>query len=100
MRFSLAVLQLLVVLVLSFAARADDGFRCKGDQLVNEGDRMSDVRELCGEPDAVFHRVGKHGVQIDEWSYDLGPTTFTRTVIFKNGRVKNIVAGAYGRKSQ
>jgi hypothetical protein len=39
---------------------------------------MSEVRELCGEPDGVFHRVAKHGVQIDEWTYDVGPTTFTK----------------------
>jgi hypothetical protein len=100
MRFSVAVLALLVILVQSVNARADDGFRCKGDRLVNEGDRMFEVRALCGEPDGVFHRVERHGGQIDEWTYDLGPTTFTRTVVFRNGRVADIVAGSYGRKTR
>lgn len=99
MRFHLAAFGLLVIVVSSTAARANDGLRCKGDQLVNEGDRMYEVRALCGEPDEVFHRVEKR-IQIDEWTYDLGPNTLTRTVIFKNGRVADIVAGNYGRKTR
>jgi hypothetical protein len=100
MRYSLAFLGLLVVLVQASAARANDGLRCKGDQLVNEGDRMYEVRELCGDPDGVFHRVGWDGEQLDEWTYDLGPTMLIRTVIFKSTRVVDIVAGHYGRKSR
>ena len=99
MRFLLVVFELLVVLSQSITARANDGLRCEGDRLVKEGDRMYEVRSMCGEPVSVFHRVERHGVQVDEWTYDLGPTTFTRTVVFKNGRVADIVAGAYGRKS-
>ncbi len=100
MRFSLAFVGLLVTLVQSSAARANDGLRCKGDELVNEGDRMYEVRALCGEPDGVFHRVGWDGDQLDEWTYDFGPTNLIRTVIFKNSLVVDIVAGHYGRKSR
>jgi hypothetical protein len=99
MRLSLAVLGLTIILSQSITARADDGLRCK-DRLVKEGDRMYVVRALCGEPDGVFHRVESFEVQIDEWTYDLGPSAFARTVVFKNGRVADVVADAYGRKSR
>jgi len=100
MRYSLSVLALLVILSQSITARADDGLRCKEDRLVHEGDQMYEVQALCGEPDSVFHRVERHGVQVDEWTYDLGPTTFTRTVVFRNGCVADIVANFYGHKSR
>jgi hypothetical protein len=100
MRTLLVVFELLFILGQSVPARANDGLRCKEERLVNEGDRMSEVRALCGEPDGAFHRVEKHGIQIDEWTYDLGPESFIRTVIFKNGRVVDIVAGPYGGKQR
>jgi len=101
-------------------AQADDGFRCGTGRLVSLGDRMSDVQNRCGDPDAVSARVERrklkyrvshwiNGVQesvveerevdvpIDEWTYDLGPRAFIRYVQFENGTVTSVVTGGYGR---
>lgn len=102
-------------------AWADEGFRCGTGKLVSVGDRMFDVRDRCGEPDAVSSRVERrkvkyrvnrwiYGVQesvveereveipIEEWTYDLGPRSFVRYVVFENGTVVNVATGRYGRK--
>ncbi len=119
MRISLALVPLLVIL--AGPALADDGFRCKTRRLVSVGDRMSDVLDRCGEPDAVAERVEKRKVKhrftrrvgdveesvveeqeveipITEWTYDMGPQSFTRYVIFEAGAVVNVATGQYGRR--
>jgi hypothetical protein len=121
MRIPFAPLSLLVSLAMPIAARADDGFRCPSGRLVDVGDGMADVADRCGEPDVAVHhtetrrirhrvtqRVGdleesfteeeEVEVPIDEWTYDLGPRSFTRTVIFENTRVRDVATGGYGKK--
>jgi hypothetical protein len=123
MRVLLASLSLLVSLAMPTATRADDGFRCASGRLVDVGDGMAEVADRCGEPDAAVHRTEirriRHRitrrvgdleesfieeqeveVPIDEWTYDLGPRSFTRTVIFENARVRDVATGGYGRKSR
>jgi hypothetical protein len=114
------VLALLLV-TLAGPALADDGFRCRTGRLVSVGDRMSDVLDRCGEPDAAVERIEKRRVKhkftrrignveesvieeqeieipISEWTYDMGPRAFTRYVIFEGGAVVNVVTGEYGRR--
>jgi hypothetical protein len=102
-------------------AQADEGFRCATGRLVSLGDRMNEVQNRCGDPDAVSTRVEKrrvkyqvsrwiHGVletvveerevevPIDEWTYDMGPRAFVRYVLFENGAVTNVKTGGYGRR--
>ncbi len=104
----------------SGTASADDGFRCKSGRLVMVGMRVPEVRERCGDPDAISSRVErrkiKHkvtrwvaGVQesvieevevevpLDEWTYDLGPNAFVRYVLFESGAVIDVSSGGYGR---
>lgn len=123
MRVLLASLCLLVTLAMPVATRADDGFRCPSGRLVDVGDGMADVAERCGEPDVAVHRVETRRIRhwftrrvgdleesfaeeeevevpIDEWTYDLGPYSFTRTVIFENARVRDVATGSYGKKSR
>ena len=101
--------------------QADEGFRCGTGRLVSVGDGISDVRNRCGDPDAVSTRVDKRKVKhrvsrwingvlesvteeqeveipIEEWTYDLGPRSFVRYVVFENGTVVNVATGGYGRK--
>lgn len=101
--------------------RADDGFRCKSGRLVSVGDRMTDVHNRCGDPDAIATRVEKRkvkhkvtrwvdGVQVteieeeevevplDEWTYDLGPRAFVRYVLFENGSVIDVTMGGHGKE--
>jgi hypothetical protein len=37
-------------------------------------------------------------VTIEEWTYDLGETSFIRYVILENGTVVDVKTGDYGRK--
>ena len=82
---------------------------------------MPEVRNRCGEPDAISSRMQKRKVQhrytrwvggvqesvieeeeidvpLDEWTYDLGPSCFIRYVLFENGSVIDVSTGEYGRK--
>jgi hypothetical protein len=119
MRISLALLPLLITM--AAPAQADSGFRCRTGRLVSVGDRMSDVVNRCGEPDAAVERIEKRRVKhkftrrvgnveesvieeqeidipISEWTYDMGPGAFTRYVIFEGGAVVNVATGEYGRR--
>jgi hypothetical protein len=119
MRISLFVIAF--ALGLASTARADSGFRCQSGRLVSVGDRMGEVLDRCGEPDAVIQRIEKRKVKhkitrwvgdieesvveeqeidvpIDEWAYDLGRYAFTRYVVFENGQVINVATGKYGTK--
>jgi hypothetical protein len=121
MRISLALASLLSVLAGSATVCADDGFRCRTGRLVSVGDRMGEVQNRCGEPDAVTTRIEKRKVKhrysrwfggieesiveevevevpLDEWTYDLGPQSFIRYVVFENGSVINVTTGGYGRR--
>jgi hypothetical protein len=99
---------------------ADTGFRCKSGRLVDQGDHMFEVRDKCGEPDAISTRVEKRTIKqkvrrtfggglsedvteerevevlLDEWVYDLGDRRFIRYVAFENDRVIDIVTGRRG----
>jgi hypothetical protein len=100
-------------------ARTDAGFRCPGGRLVSTGDPMYEVREKCGEPDAVLQRTEKRKIKVrvrrggpadreeiteereievlvDEWTYDFGSDRFIRYVAFENARVVGVTTGWYG----
>jgi hypothetical protein len=100
---------------------ADSGFRCGTGRIVQAGDHMYEVRDRCGEPDAVTTRVVKRTVRqkvvrwvanaaeeveeerqvdviLDEWVYDLGETRFVRYVAFENDRVIDVATGSRGTK--
>jgi hypothetical protein len=119
MRISLAVL--ILACAASATVRADDGFRCRTGRLVSLGDRMPEVQRRCGDPDAVTTRVEKRKVKhrytrwvgpvqesiveevevevpLDEWTYDLGPQSFVRYVLFENGAVVDVTTGGYGSR--
>jgi hypothetical protein len=100
-------------------------FRC-GTRLVSPGDTSAEVRAKCGEPshtdsweeeriqrEFVIPYVPKSGrsggyspyrepflvktrVKIEEWTYNLGPSSFTRYLRFENGRLVEIFTGSFG----
>ncbi len=121
MRTMLTVLAMALGLALPSMAAADGGFRCRTGRLVSVGDRMRDVQQRCGEPDAASQRVERRKVKyrytrwvgnveesvieerevevpIDEWTYDLGRNAFVRYVSFENGVVIDVATGDYGSK--
>ena len=97
------------------------GLRCSG-KLVSIGDTKSQVINKCGEPDHIElweeERIKKDHyysydndrsyedyrepflvkeyVRIEEWTYNMGPTTFIRYLLFENGRLKKINLGDKG----
>ena len=103
-------------------AQAMDGFRCESGKLVETGDRTYDVRTRCGEPDQVNQRTERRKVshtrtrwvngvaeqfteeqeievQIDEWTFDLGPHKFIRTLRFENDRLVRVTTSKRGTGS-
>jgi len=108
----------------STSAAYADGMRC-GSRLVSEGDLLYEVRERCGDPDAMSQRVEYRTVRtfvngpcyqeqgqvhcgrviertievvIDEWVYDLGEHKFVRYLTFEQGRLAHVRTGRYGSK--
>ena len=121
MRIVPLLFSLAVAWAMPVPAHADSGFRCGTGRLVSVGDRMNEVLDRCGEPDAVISRVEKRKVKhkvtrrignfeesvieeqeveipVDEWMYDMGRYAFTRYAIFENGLVVNVATGNYGNK--
>ncbi len=100
------------------APGAQAAMRC-GSHLIEEGDGKLEVLRRCGEPDLVEYRPavvtargpspllafpglppGHAGraprvavaVDVEDWTYNLGPARFMRRVRFANGRVVEIVS--------
>jgi hypothetical protein len=91
------------LLAVGVPAWAEDGLRC-GNQLVSLGDSMATVIDRCGQPtearrvDRVIRtRYGRARVVLDTWLYDFGPQTFTRTLTFGDGVLRDVEVGGYGR---
>lgn len=85
-------------------------FYC-GNTLVSVGDRREDVLRKCGEPDQRtvleeerFFRIPSdrrligilQEVEVEKWTYNLGPYRFIRVLRFENGRLEDIRTGDYG----
>ncbi len=76
--------------------------------IISAGDSRVDLLMKCGEPSSKeshqeeivdFTSPGvrhKTYVTVDEWTYDFGPSKFTRIVTLKNGQVFRIGTGGYG----
>ena len=92
---------LLIGLLTSLSMTAEAGFRCDG-KIVKRGDRMFEVRELCGEPDVVvpLHSVYTirygHVPTREEWQYNLGPHRLMRFLRFQDGRLTRVRTGRHG----
>ena len=89
------------------------GLRC-GNGLVDVGDPKIDVLRKCGKPDIVDQwdeeeviagsTAGQIGegrrtrsfVNVEQWTYNFGPTRFIYILIFRNGNVAEIKTGDRG----
>lgn len=111
----------LACLALSAACAAPvalgDAMRC-GSRLAQEGDTRTEVRAKCGEPADVEVRTvlrppiyWLHGkpvrltgefreIQVESWTYNLGPRRLMRRVRFENGRVVEIETLGYGYRDE
>ena len=79
-----------------------------GEQVISIGDTKTDVVAKCGEPtwkdsrqEEMKERL-ESGVtrsiflNVEEWTYNLGPNRFVRIFTFKNGRLTDSRTGGYG----
>jgi hypothetical protein len=91
----------LVGLLVCLAAVPAWALRC-GSDLVTLGDYQIQVLQKCGEPVLKAHRVEYRAVrlrnpgidletyipvEIEEWTYNFGPTRFMELLRFENGRL-------------
>jgi hypothetical protein len=115
---------IIAILCVFGSVEATYAFRC-GTHLVSDGDTRAEVIQKCGEPTFVDSweeelvqrdfgavrnsdpRTGRYEryrepflvkiqVKIELWTYNLGPTQFTRYLRFENGILKEITTGAKG----
>lgn len=77
------------------------------EQLVSVGYSKTDVLAKCGEPtlknshvEETSEKLGnterKVFVNVEEWTYNLGPTRFVRILTFRNSTLTDIRTGNYG----
>jgi hypothetical protein len=99
MRAALVAIGMCVLVATGARAHGDDAFRC-GTKLVELGESRLDVRSKCGKPTLEDRRIEQRNggdiVTVDEWSYNLGPGSFTPTFRFENGKLVHIDVGDYG----
>jgi Protein of unknown function (DUF2845) len=103
---------LALCLALAPLAAYADGMRC-GNALITQGDDLLRVQHECGDPTYAtqytvyasqplydgFLRVYSDitvPVQVEEWTYNLGPTRFMRKLRFENGQLITIQSLSYG----
>lgn len=104
-KFNFICLILLMTALPCFNVHAES-YSCEGG-IISTNDRSSDVRAKCGRPDSIdSHQEEviqqsddtrqKVYINVEEWSYNFGPTQFTRLIVLKNGVVTEIKTGSYG----
>ncbi len=83
------------------SAQASDSMRC-GSRLVTVEARAAELLAVCGEP--AYRDVWGQPVdpasdfvaEVEEWTYDFGPSQLLRIVRLRNARVVAIDAEGYG----
>ena len=102
-----------LLFTLCIGGNAFSAFRC-GPELVVVGDDKLEVLLKCGEPSyselTSMESGRRYGEDlrfgsrsrgttyfVEKWFYNCGPHEFIRILTFKNGRVRSIEAGQYGR---
>jgi hypothetical protein len=86
------------------SAATSDEFRCPNGALITINDKMEMVRLRCDPPDSITTRTVTEGsldyfhtVDVEEWTYNQGPTSFIYCLTFRNGVLKKIESGGYGK---
>ena len=87
----------------AFSATTLSQYRCPAGSLILVNDRIAEVRKKCGPPTEASQRQERKGwgyvletLEIEEWTYNLGPTSFMLYLTFENGRLTRIESGEYG----
>jgi Protein of unknown function (DUF2845) len=81
-----------------------DNFRCPNGEFVTTGDQLGEVAVRCDKPTTTTRREepqetfrGKvEYIPVEEWTYNMGPSDFIYTLIFRNGKLAEIRSGGRG----
>jgi hypothetical protein len=104
------VLAVTIVCLISSSAPAmtHNTFRCPNGSLIQINDKLSTVMTKCDPPTSASKRsiagwtgypldvVYYGAADIEEWIYDLGPTSLVMYLTFTNGVLTRIESGEYG----
>jgi hypothetical protein len=116
---TLFFLSLLSLLLFNNGMAADRYLRCQG-RLVSIGDTKEEVLDKCDKPDKrdqweedqnstisqiydykneryMAPKVIKQPIQMERWTYNMGPNKFIRYLYFQNGELIKIETGERGR---
>jgi hypothetical protein len=97
----------LALLSLACLPQAAMAFSCP-DGFVSTGETLYAVRVKCGEPNFWDQRLEQTRITdrngrslelsrtVDEWTYDFGPDRLVTTLVFHDGRLRDIRTGSYG----
>ncbi|HTZ40992.1 MAG TPA: DUF2845 domain-containing protein [Syntrophales bacterium] len=98
----------------SLPASSTDTFRCPNGTLIRVNDKLTTVVMKCDPPTLATKREltgirpgypwsadgGYYGyyekIELEEWVYNLGPTSFMMYLTFTNGVLTSIESGEYG----
>jgi hypothetical protein len=112
-------LSLLSLLLFNNSMAADRYLRCQG-RLVSIGDTKEEVLDKCGDPDKLDQLEEDHNstisqiydykteryiapkrieqpIQMERWTYNMGPNKFIRYLYFQNSELIKIEIGEKGR---
>lgn len=90
-----------LLLVLLASPVQAQSLRC-GNRLVTHGDRMFEVRMLCGEPDikVLIQSALSANFEVlpyeEEWQYNFGPQKLMQYLRFRNNRLIGVFSGSHG----
>lgn len=88
----------------SVSATTSDTFRCPNGVIISINDKLATVMLKCDPPTAVARRTVTRGllfgyfetIEVEEWTYNLGPSRFMYYLTFENGELARIESGGYG----
>jgi hypothetical protein len=93
------VVFLMGALSISYGASTYDSFHCQNGNLVTLYDKIGEVAIRCDPPTFASKRTEvrhRESFEIEEWTYNLGSSSFIYTLSFVNGILTRIESGDHG----
>ena len=109
--FSNVVMAVTIICLISTTvfATTHNTFRCPNGRIIHINDKLETVRMKCDPPTSATKRtvatypapyppytVYYEPADVEEWIYNLGPSSFIMYLTFTNGVLTNIESGEYG----
>jgi hypothetical protein len=85
----------LVLAVGCLPGLASAGMRC-GSRIIDKGSSSAEVTSFCGPPSQVDRTGTDADLQVEFWTYNLGPNLLMERVRIENGIVVEVQSLGYG----